>query len=160
MSNSFCVSPKALLQHKTPVSDKADQTPATWWRCETLEYLHINPTKKGACLRMRKSGLFGGLIQTVNKMDLISALQFLKLKDISQGGIWLNMQKYIVINLYIYYISFLRTALCSMILHFTIMMNVVITKQDCLFKPIVCLFCVFYVSILEIVLQCHDLKHI
>lgn len=34
-----------------------------------------------------EAGSLGGLIQSVNKMDLISALQFLKLKEISQGEI-------------------------------------------------------------------------
>lgn len=37
----------------------------------------------------------GGLIQSVSKMDLISALQFLKLKEISQGEILHVMHNYI-----------------------------------------------------------------
>lgn len=49
-----------------------------------------------ACARSR---LFGGLIQRVNKMDLISALQFLKLKEVSQGEILRVMQNCIDIFL-------------------------------------------------------------
>lgn len=40
------------------------------------------------------AGSLGGLIQSVNKMDFISALQFLKLKEVSHGEILHVMQKY------------------------------------------------------------------
>lgn len=43
-----------------------------------------------------EAGSLGGLIQSVNEMDLISALQFLKLKEISQGEILHVIQNYFV----------------------------------------------------------------
>lgn len=44
-----------------------------------------------------EAGSLGGLVQSVNKMDLISALQFLNLKEVSHGEI-LHVTTFFYVN--------------------------------------------------------------
>lgn len=46
---------------------------------------HSQTKRKYFSAHVQKDPVLGALVQSVNKMDLISALKFLKLEDISQG---------------------------------------------------------------------------